>query len=145
MSAETLLARLQGVRRSGEGWRANCPNPVHSHAKGSLSISASSDGVVLLHCFACGDVAGILAAVGLELGDLYPERIRDSSPETRKRAREAFKRSSWIAALCVLSREATVVQIAANDLATDQVLCEADRARLSVACERIEDARAVLT
>lgn len=143
MSADILLSRLQGVRRSGDGWRADCPNG-HRKAKGSLAINEGSDGTVLLHCFGCGDVAGILSAVGLELADLFPERIRDPSPEGRQRAREAFKRSSWAAALRVLSREATVVLVAAGMLREGHALTADDDTRLTLAMERINGAREVL-
>lgn len=144
MSADILLSRLQHVRRNGDGWRADCPNPVHSHVKGSLSITQADDERILLHCFACADVHGILSAIGLELADLYPERIKDPSPEARRRAHEAFKRSSWAAALRVLAREATVVLAAAGMLRQAQVLTVEDDNRLTLAMQRIEDARAVL-
>lgn len=143
MSADILLSRLQGVRRSGDGWRADCPNG-HQHAKSSLSITQADDGRTLLHCFACSDVHGVLSAVGLELADLFPERIRDPSPESRKRAREGFKRSSWAAALRVLSREATVVLAAAGTLRQGRALTDDDDTRLSQAMQRIDDARGLL-
>lgn len=143
MSADILLTRLQGVRRSGDGWRADCPNG-HIKARGSLSITQGSDGVTLVHCFACSDIHGILAAVGLEVSDLFPERIRDPSPEARQRAREGFKRSSWGAALRVLSREATVVLAAAGTLRQGHALTADDDARLTLAMQRIDDARGLL-
>lgn len=142
---EMLLSRLRHVRRNGEGWRTDCPNPVHSHAKGSLAITAADDGRILLNCFACHDTLAILAALGLELVDLFPERLHDPSPEGRQRAREAFKRYSWSAALRVLTREAAVVLAAAGMLRQGQHLTPDDDARLTLAMQRIDDARAVLT
>lgn len=144
MTAAVLLSRLEGVRQHGKGWRANCPNG-HNKTKGSLSIACADDGRVLMHCFACHDVQGILSAVGLELSDLFPERIRDPSPEARQRAQQAFMASGWKAALGVLGREATIVEIAAHDLAEGHALAEADHDRLLTACERIHAAREVLT
>lgn len=144
MTAERLLSRLHNVRATGpDSWRADCPNG-HQHARGSLAITQGSDGVTLAHCFACGDVHGILAAVGLEIGDLFPERIKDPSPEARQRAREAFRRNGWAAALRVLSREACVVNAAAGWLRQRKVLDDADYSRLILACERIDRAREVL-
>lgn len=143
MNATILLSRLEGARKYGSGWRANCPNG-HDKARGSLSITEADDGCILMKCFACHDTRGILAAVGLELADLFPERIKDPSPEARKAAHEAFKRGGWAAALGVLARESTVVQIAARDLADGKLLSEADHARLVQAAERIERAREVL-
>lgn len=143
MNADALLSRLQGVRRGDGGWRADCPNG-HSHARGSLSITRADDGRVLLHCFACGDVHGILAAVGLEVTDLFPERIKSASPETRQRAREAFRRASWAAALRLLARETCVVLAAVAAIRRGGALAAADEDRLKLAAQRIEDARAVL-
>jgi len=143
MNAALLLSRLDNVRRSGEGWRANCPNG-HAKARGSLSIKEADDGRILLSCFACHDTPAILGALGLELADLFPERIRDPSPEARRAAREAFKRSSWAAALNVLGREARIVLLAAHDLLAGKVLPSGDVERLGQAVERIQRAREVL-
>lgn len=144
MTAERLLSRLHNVRATGpDSWRADCPNG-HQHARGSLAITEGNDGVTLAHCFACSDVHGILASVGLEVADLFPERIRDSSPEARRRAREAFKRNGWAAALRVLSRDACVVNAAAGWLRQRKALTDNDYNRLVLACERIDRAREVL-
>lgn len=143
MNAAMLLSRLEGVRRSGDGWRANCPNG-HAKARGSLSITEADDGRILLSCFACHDTPAILGTLGLELADLFPERIKDPSPEARQRAREAFKRSAWAAALGVLGREAGVVLLAARDMLAGKVLPAGDVERLALAEDRIARAREVL-
>lgn len=143
MSAILLLGRLQGVRQHGKGWRADCPNG-HSNARGSLSITATDDERVILHCFACGDTPGVLRALGLEMADLFPMRVKDASPEGRKAAADAFKRNAWGAALGVLDRESTVVLIAANDLHAGKALEFADMARVGLAAQRIAQAREVL-
>jgi hypothetical protein len=145
MSTTALLSRLQRVRKTGpNSWRADCPNG-HQHARGSLAITETEDGTVLVHCFACTDVRGILDATGLQLADLFPERIKDTSPEGRRRARQAFKQGAWAAALGVLSREATVVGCAAGMLRQGHALTPEDDTRLTLAMKRIDDARAVLT
>lgn len=144
MSADILLSRLQHVRSTGPAsWRADCPNG-HSKSRGSLAITQADDGRVLLHCFACSDVHGVLSAVGVELADLFPGRIKDPSPEARQRARESFKGSSWAAALRVLSREACVVLAAAGMLRQGRALTAEDDNRLTTAMQRIDYARAVL-
>ena len=144
MNVDLLLTRLEGVRRSGRGWRANCPNPAHSRVKGSLSISVANDDRILLACFACQDTGAVLGALGLDMADLFPERIRDPSPEARREAHEAFKRSSWAAALGVLAREAGIVLMAASDLARGIVLPADDLTRLAEAVDRIQRAQEVL-
>jgi len=138
-----LISRLEGVRRSGSGWRADCPN-AHSKARGSLSITEGEDGRILLSCFACHDTPAILRALGLELADLFLERIKDPSPAARRAAREAFKRSAWTSALGVLGREAGVVLIGARDMLSGRILPDEDVARLVLAEDRITRAREVL-
>ncbi|MBS0456759.1 MAG: hypothetical protein JSS44_05455 [Proteobacteria bacterium] len=142
---DRLLPLLRDVRAvSRDSWRADCPNG-HQRLKDSLAITEASDGRILLHCFACNDVRGILAVVGLTSADLFPGRIRDPSPEARASAREAFKRSAWRAALGVLAREATVIACAAGMIRQGQVLSADDDERLAQAIERIHTAREVLS
>lgn len=143
MNASLLLSRLEGVHRSGNGWRVDCPNG-HNRSRGSLSITEANNGRVILHCFACGDTRGILRASGLEMADLFPERIKDPSPEARRASVEAFKRNAWGTALGVLDREATVVHIAANDMYVGKPLSSDDVARVGIAARRIAQAREVL-
>jgi len=143
VTATLILSRLDGVRQHGNSWRADCPNG-HGKARGSLSIAEADDGRVMLHCFACHDTPGILGALGLEMADLFPGRIKDPSPEGRRKASEAFKQHGWRAALGVLAREATVVVIAAQDMLGGQALPGPDYDRLRMAEERILRAREVL-
>lgn len=143
MSAAVLLPRLDGVRQNGKGWRANCPNG-HDNVRSSLSITEADDGRVLLHCFACGDTTAILRALGLEMIDLYPERLKDPSPEARKAAQADHKLSSWQAALRVIDSEAQVVFFAAVDMLRGHTLSEDDSVRLMKAAERLTMARAAL-
>ncbi len=67
---DQILARLQGVRRSGAGWMALCPS--HSDTNASLS-TCEKDGRVLIHCFAGCSVEAICAAIGIEVRDLFTE------------------------------------------------------------------------
>ncbi|MDE1989145.1 MAG: DNA primase [Betaproteobacteria bacterium] len=137
-----LLFRLERVQKTGNGWRADCPSGHKS--RGTLSVSEADDGRTLLHCFAGCSATDVLGALDLTLVDVMPERLRDPSPEGRKAAREAFKRSAWSAALGVVEREARVVLIAAGDLLKGQPLAASDVQRLGEAVERIADAREAL-
>lgn len=144
MTADLLLTRLERVRQTKPGsWVARCP--AHTDKSPSLAITETSDGTILLHDFGGCSPSDILGAVGLELRDLFPERIKDTSPEGRRQARQAFKQGAWAAALGVLSREATVVGCAAGMLRQGHALTPDDDARLTLAMQRIDDARAVLT
>lgn len=116
MSIAVLLARLEGVKHcEGSGWRADCP--LGHRSRGTLAIAEGDDGRILLHCFALCYVADVLAKIGLEAADLFPEQRRDDSPKAGKTVRQAFKQAAWAAALGVLGREAEVLTIAAHDLA----------------------------
>jgi hypothetical protein len=139
--ADRLLDRLEGVRKAGRGWIARCP--AHADRSASLSISEGDDGRVLLHDFAGCEVADVLAAVGLTLADLFPDRVRDDSPEGRRAARAAFRETGWRAALGVLAAESGVVLAAARVIARE-ILTPDDTARLALAVERIRAAREVL-
>ncbi len=74
MRAEEFVARLSGVARSGQGWVARCP--AHDDNRASLSVGEGDDLRVLLKCFAGCTAEAIVAARGLEMSDLMPERER---------------------------------------------------------------------
>ena len=65
-----VLARLEGVRRSGDGWTACCP--AHEDRRASLSIGAGREGRALLTCHAGCPADAVAHAAGLELRDLFP-------------------------------------------------------------------------
>ena len=64
-----VLGRLDGVQRSGENYRSRCP--ACGGASKALSVRASADGRVLLHCFKGCSAGDIVTALGLTLGDLF--------------------------------------------------------------------------
>jgi hypothetical protein len=68
---DRLLDRLEGVARAGTTTMARCP--AHDDRVASLSVSEGDDGRVLVHCHAGCTIERIVAAVGLELRDLYVE------------------------------------------------------------------------
>lgn len=70
---EKILDRLEGVKRVGRRWVARCP--AHDDKSPSLSLTEAQDGRVLLHCFAGCSAFDVVSAVGLELSDLFPERM----------------------------------------------------------------------
>lgn len=143
--ADRLLPLLHHVHSAGpSSWRADCPNPVHDHGRQMLAVTEAPDGALLLHCFGCSDTPAILAALGLELADLYPDRQKDDTPEGRREARAAMKRAGWSAALRTITRETDVVRIAASDMAHGRKLSPDDQTRLEVAALRLADARRVL-
>lgn len=141
-SADPLLHRLEGVQKSGNGWRARCPACEGRSRK--LSI-AESDGRVLIHCFGGCTAADVLAAVGLRWADIMPPRSWPLSREEQRTARRAIQQTGWSAALAVLSLESKIVALAAREIHhVGGLQSSRDLERLNLAVERIATASATL-
>jgi hypothetical protein len=95
-----------------------------------LSIKEGDDGKILLHCFAGCDVASVVAAVGLEMSDLYPEKIIAHGKAMRR---------PWSAAdlIGLLDHETLILFIIAADQIEGKTLDEATMQRLQVVRARI--------
>ena len=132
MTADTLLSRLENVKRTGAGrWIARCP--AHEDRRASLSIRELDDGRVLLHDFAGCTVHEVLAAAGLEMSSLFPEReVHQGKPERRP-----FPAADILRAV---GFEATVVLCAATAMLAGEPLSTVDRDRLTLAAARIRAA-----
>ena len=68
---DKMKDRLEGWKKSGEGYTALCP--AHDDRNPSLSIRESEDGKLLVHCHAGCCTEGVLDAVGLTIKDIMPE------------------------------------------------------------------------
>lgn len=135
MSAETLLSRLDKVRRTGPGrWVACCP--AHEDKRPSLAVGERDDGGTLVHCFAGCAVHEVVQAVGLSLSDLFPEKRSDET-HAIKGERRPFPAAD---VLRCIAFEALVVLTAGAALLAGQPFSDADRARLVVAVGRIQAA-----
>ena len=74
--AEKFIERLQVCRPSGKGkWIAQCP--AHDDRSPSLSVKEAEDGRLLIHCHAGCGANDVIASLGLEFDDLYPETDRE--------------------------------------------------------------------
>lgn len=123
MSAQILLDRLEGVRRTtSDRWMARCP--AHDDRRPSLSIRESSDGTILLRCFAGCEAADIVSALELRLSDLFPEG--SSKPQRPCINREA------------MDHERLIVEIANHDLSNDIPLSDQDFKRVDLALHKLE-------
>lgn len=130
MSAHDLLNRLEGVRKTtGDSWSARCPS--HHDKTPSLSIRETAEGLVLLRCWAGCEVAEIVAAVGLELSCLFPEKSEGGRPQKRRRLITAGQ------ALEVLAFESLFLAVVAKDLAEGKPLDQQTRERVALAAGRI--------
>jgi hypothetical protein len=67
-----VLSRLDNVKGGHGKWQACCP--AHEDRTPSLSISVGEDGQVLLYCHAGCKPENVVAAMGLEMRDLWPDR-----------------------------------------------------------------------
>ena len=68
---DKILSCLDKVKSAGTNkWKACCP--AHDDKNPSLAISETSDGTVLLKCWAGCTTQSIVSAIGLELRDLFP-------------------------------------------------------------------------
>ncbi|MBD8873846.1 DNA primase [Rhodanobacter sp. DHB23] len=138
-----LLGRLEGVIKTGNGWRARCP--AHGSKSASLSIAQGDNGTLLLHCFAGCEVHDVLAAVGLEVGDLFVRRdFKTMTPVERSQFLQAALLPKWRAALDVLIHEANVLQIAASRMGDGFALDDEELHRLRISALNIFDAKEVL-
>ena len=130
MNADALLSRLDRVKRTGVGtFLARCP--THDDRRPSLSIRECDDGRVLLHCFAGCAVDDVVAAVGLKLEDLFPDR---GIGHRRLPERRPFPAQDVLRALAL---EALVVVILARQVADGHELTAEDHARLVLANSRL--------
>lgn len=78
-----IQSRLKGLRRSGNGqFIALCP--AHDDTQPSLSISYGADDRTLLHCHRGCPVEAIIAKLGLQMKDLFPENGKMKSSKQVK-------------------------------------------------------------
>lgn len=136
MTVEALLSRLDKVRQTGrDRWIACCP--AHEDRHPSLNIREAEDGRVLVHCFTGCGVADIVAAVGLELSDLFPPRpVTDSHIKSE---RIPFHAEDVLRAL---AHEVLIVDCAVGTLQRRGWLNDDECARLAQASDRIQGAAA---
>ena len=128
---ENILSRLEKVKQRQPGqWSACCP--AHADKGPSLSIRETTDGAVLLHCFAGCEVGSVVAAMGLELYDLFPPR--EVSPGAPKRTAKLLTAGQ---ALELLASEAMLIAVAGASLAHGRPLTPVDKNRLLESVGRI--------
>lgn len=131
MSVDSLLSRLEGVRKTGrDRWSARCPAHADKHPSLSIAISDRNPDVVLLRCHALCDVDDVLAAVGLTFDALYPER---PTTENKSQRRPFFPTEVFE----VARLEVAVVAVIAADMRRQQTVSEADYNRLFLAVDRL--------
>lgn len=129
---DLLLSRLERVRRTGpDRWIARCPTREDRHP--SLAIRELDDGRVLLHDFGGDDVQEIVAAIGLQLSDLFPAKPGAAALP----ARRPFSASDLLE---LVAFECSVAVVICADVLRARAVVDSDFARLLVAASRLGDA-----
>ena len=133
MLADKIITRLDGVKNRGQDrWLARCP--AHEDKSPSLAIREVDD-KLLLFCHAGCSAYEVVSAVGLELSDLYPEKINTGN----KPLLRPFPAADI---LRCLSSEITFLAVCASSLARGEKLNQEDQDRLLQSASRF---RAALT
>ena len=133
MSIDTLLSRLDKVKKTGNGnWLACCP--AHQDRSPSLAIGEKQNGVLVIHCHAGCIPLDILAAVGMEFFDLFPEKLAHHITHLRK----PFPAADVLEAI---STETLLVHIDADRMSKGEILDSLELARLKLASKRIMTGR----
>ncbi len=124
---DLLIPLLEGVRRTGHGrYVARCP--AHGDKHPSLAILETDDGILLLHCFAGCSTHEVVSAIGIALGDLFPQRESTG----RKPERRPFSANDL---LILAAWESLLASVIANDIAQGIV---SDKERLLIAAGRLQ-------
>lgn len=146
MTVETLLSRLDRVRKTGRAqWVACCP--AHDDRGPSLSIAETADSRVLVHCFGGCPAHAVLDALELEFSDLFPERDPDDVGRANgwrdARAKDAGQRKEQLAprtALTAIAADVAEAAVIVSDVAEGRVDPERVRADLWTLAGRIASA-----
>lgn len=132
---ENILARLESVRQRQAGqWSACCP--AHADKGPSLSVRESTDGSVLIHCFAGCTAYEVVASVGLELHDLFPPR--EQPPGAPKRQARLLTAAHFLE---LVADDFTLVAIAAGNVFNGVTLSQTDLTAVCQAAGRINSLR----
>ncbi len=128
-----LLDRLDEVKQTGPNrWIARCP--AHDDRSPSHSIRELEDGRLLIHDFAGCSSTDVLTALGMQMTDLFPDRLGHHFRPTRSRIPAGDL-------LALIDHEVLAVGLIAGLFMETQTLDEAGWQRLATAVSRISKAR----
>jgi hypothetical protein len=132
-AASRILDRLELARPTGKGrWIARCP--AHEDRTPSLSLRETDDGRVLIYDFGGCHTEDVLAALGLELRDLFDQPIdyHVAPVHSRIPARDLLQ---------LIDHELNVAMLLLTDCIEGKGIGEAEWQRLAQAAARIGAAR----
>ena len=126
MSIETVLARLDRVRKSGTNkWRTPCL--VHGGKDMNMIVSERSDGSVGAYCFVCGASAVDLAdTIGLDRSEVFAPDSGYKPPVITRQMESEEKQDRMILAMAAVNPPVTL----------------ADKRRVQLAHSRLEGIQA---
>jgi hypothetical protein len=115
--------------------RAACPC-CGGRSTHTLSAKRGDNGGVLVKCFKSEcDIEAIARALGLEMADLFPQRMDGhASPKPRR-----IGLLPPMQALELIASEAWLIAVAGENLASGHALAEADLVRIRAASARIQN------
>lgn len=133
MQIEMLLSKFEKVRKTASSkWQACCP--AHNDKSPSLAIKLTDDDKILVKCFAGCSVQDIVAAVGLTLADLMPER-----PQGYDRTRAKIPRFNKFELFDRMAEESIILSLAVRQLLNGAALAPNDLQRIMQAEETINN------
>jgi hypothetical protein len=128
---DLILPLLPKARQRQPG-QYSAPCPAHPDKSPSLTVREFPSGAVGVFCFGGCTTAAVMAALGLEMSDLFPPREKSGrEPKRQPRLLTAGQ------ALELLQAEATFIAVAAGNLSIGVVLTPPERERLRQAAARI--------
>ena len=133
MSTDKVLSHVHPSKRTAPGkWSACCP--AHEDRSPSLAVRELDDGRVLVHCFGGCSVESVLGAIGLDMTDLFPERV--AAPGTGTAPQRLRLPASQ--AIEILERETMIVAVVGGDMVRKKDITETDHRRLIQAVSRVQ-------
>lgn len=141
---DQLLSRLQRVKSTGHGkWLARCP--AHDDRSPSLAIKMV-DEKILLHDFGGCSVEAVLAAIGMTMGDLFPESPKKQQYHgvggfDRYQTKKQTPKFSRYELFPKLVFESTILAVAIEDLLNGRELDDIALARVNQTIDTISALR----
>jgi hypothetical protein len=134
-----FLSRVERVSQSTDSrWRAICPCHASKSKSQTMSVRETSDGTVLIKCFAGCGALEIIKKVGMKPGDLFPKEYR--APMVQ---RGPARPNHWHArheAMKTIMREVQLVGLISSDIAEGKRVSAQDAERCAEAVAKITQA-----
>ena len=128
MTPDEFVQHLKGVKPRGKDkWMACCP--AHDDRDPSLAIASTSQGKILLKCYAGCSALDVVHSLGLGLQDLFPDDYTEdpmgfARREMAKRRHNAEKASQAKTYLAILT-----AKLRRNDPVTESEIAKGRMAR----------------